>query len=369
MSNRSKFAFVIRMYQEKTFHGGGEKLFYYLINRLKTDGHNVDIYCRETDNPTEQIKVIKEHYDHNKPETMEAFYRKASEIIQNKDYDYVISENITPPLGITFLQGHSLINRVKKTKNPLEAFFYNFRKIKRERIKAQEKWIKQGYIKIFVVSELLKQDIAENFDVQPNNISVIYPGVDLPESFSALPQDDIVTFGLLAPGFKIKGGFIFLNAIALLKKKGYKFKARIVYPKHKKNLGVKSLISLYKIGDCVEFLNYQKDMAAFYNSIDCLVAPSIEDTFNLAALEAMAHYKPVIISNNAGACEIIKEGENGYVFDIRKKGAENLAEKLKYYLAHKAAIQEKLAQNARKTAEEYSWDRFYQRFNEEIAGL
>jgi len=360
----SKIAFVIRMYQEQDFHGGGEKLFYNLIKRLKNDGHIVHVYCSTAASTAKDVRVINEEYDHNNPQTMEKFYDRAGEIIKNEGYDLVISENITPPLGMTFLQGHSLVNRLRKNKNPLEAFLYNFRKTKKQRIKYQKKWLKQCYTKIFAVSELLKQDIVENFGVSPDNITVIYPGVDLPEC-QAKPDaepNDITTYGLLAPGFKIKGGFVFLKALSLLKKRGYSFNAKIVYPKYKKNLWVKFLVHLYNLKNNVEFLGYQMDTTNFYSSIDCLVVPSLEDTFNLAALEAMAHCLPVIISNNAGACEIINEGENGFVFNIRKNSAENLARKLMAFIDERPD----LSDNARKTAEEHSWDKFYKRFTEEI---
>lgn len=362
-----KIAFIIRMYQEKSFHGGGEKLFSNLISRFINDGYAVDIYCSETDSTAANVYVIEEKYDHNDPITMENFYNAAKNTVKDKNYDYVISENITPPVDITFLQGHSLINRLKKAKNPIEAFLYNFRKIKTQRIKYQKKWMKQAYRKIFVVSELLKRDIIENFGVSPEKIAVVYPGVDLPET-TKQPLNDTIIFGLLAPGFKIKGGFVFLKALALLKKRGYKFKARIIYPKYKKNLGVKLLIALYNLKDNVEFIGQQKDITAFYRSIDCLVVPSIEDTFNLAALEAMACGRPVIISSSAGAYELIREGENGFVFDIKNNPAENLAEKLKHYLDCPEAHPD-LSFASRKTAENYTWDKTYARLLEEIINL
>ncbi|OGI02521.1 MAG: hypothetical protein A2Y25_07035 [Candidatus Melainabacteria bacterium GWF2_37_15] len=355
-----KVAFIIRMYQEKSFHGGGEKLFCNLIKRFVRDGHTVHVYCAESDTTAEYIRIIDEKYDHNSPITMENFYNKVKNIVKQENYDFVISENITPPVDMTFLQGHSLANRLKKTKNPLESFLYNFRKTKKQRIKYQEKWMKQGYRRIFAVSEILKRDIVQNFGVSEDNIAVIYPGVDVPSVIARRAQpDEAIHFGLLAPGFKIKGGFVFLKALGILKKKGYNFRARIVYPKFKKNLGIKFLIMLYNLKNNVEFLDYQQDLTAFYNSIDCLVVPSIEDTFNLAVLESMACGRPVIISNNAGACEIIKEGINGFTF------SNNLAEKLMYFIDNKP----NLSLSCRQTAEEYSWDRVYEQVNEEIAEL
>ena len=151
-----KIAFVIRLLQKDKFHGGGEKLFFNLITRFSAVSNEIDIYCSKSDIESipgvSKIIVINEHYNHLKPETMENFYSEVKNLIKNENYDYVISENITPPIDITFLQGHSLLNRLKRDKNPLEAFFYNFRKVKKERMKFHNKWFNEGYRKIFVVS-------------------------------------------------------------------------------------------------------------------------------------------------------------------------------------------------------------------------
>ncbi len=357
------------MFQGKSFHGGGEKLFYNLIKRFSEDGFSVDIYCSKSDirqvEYINKISVVEEIYDHNIPGTMENFYNKVKTLIKNENYDFVISENITPPVDITFLQGHSLINRLKRTKNFFEAFLYNFRKVKKQRIKYQRKWIKQGYRRIFTVSEMLKRDIMENFGVPAEKISVVYPGVDIPETKNSASSEKTITFGLLAPGFKIKGGFVFLKALKILKKGGCNFKAKIIYPKFSKNIGVQLLVKLYNLSDNVEFLPYQEDIVSFYSSINCLVAPSLEDTFNLAVLEAMACGKPCIISQNAGACEIIRDKINGFTFDIRENGAENLAEKMMIFI-NNPEKHVMLANSAFETAKNYSWNRTYEQFSEEL---
>lgn len=364
-----KIAFILRMFQEKSFHGGGEKLFYNLIKQFSLDGFKIDIYCSESDVSgaefVNKIVVINEPYDHNKPETMEKFYKKAKELIKKENYDHVISENITPPVDITFLQGHSLVNRLKNVKNPVEAFFYKFRKVKKERVKHQKKWMKEGYKRIFTVSETLKKDIVNNFGILENKISVIYPGVIIPEKIKRKKLEDTIVFGLIAPGFKIKGGFVFLKALKMLKNKGYKFKAKVIYPKYKKNIGVKMLVFLYNLKKEIEFLPYQQNIGDFYSSIDCLVAPSIEDTFNIAALEAMAYSKPCIISKNAGASEIIENKVNGLTFNVKKNGAKNLYKKMQFLLKNPKKLQ-KISKFSIKTAKKYTWERFYNRFSENL---
>ena len=366
-----RIAFVIRNFQEKSFHGGGEKLFYHLIKRFSKDGFAVDVYCSESDITqvefVNEVKVLKEPYDHNMPETMERFYKEVKNLIKDKNYDLVISENITPPIGITFLQGHSLVNRLKKNKNLLEAFFYNFRKVKKQRIKYQKKWMNQGYQRIFVVSEVLKRDIMENFNIPEGQISVVYPGVCHPEP-SRHPETSSgsvsmqVTFGILAPGFNIKGGFVFLKALKVLKQKGYKCKAKVVYPKYNKNLGVKFLVNLYGIADMVDFLPYQKDIGTFYESIDCLAVPSLEDTFNIAALEAMSYKKPCIVSKNAGASEIIQHKVNGFICENLSL---SLAENMMFFI-NNVHLHNEISESAFETSKNYSWDRTYKTFLEEL---
>jgi len=366
-----KIAFVIRLLQGKNFHGGGEKLFSELIWRIaKSEKYLIDIYCRNSDvkniDGVRNIHVLSEHYDHLKPETMEKFYLQAKNAIQQESYNFVISENITPPLDITFLQGHSLLNRLNR-KNPVEKFFYNFRKVKIERLKFQKKWLNQGYRKIFTVSNLLKQDISKNFGIEEEKISVIYPGVKqiFEEQPDFTPKNEEITFGIAAAGFKIKGGFIFLKALGELKRRGLEFKAKIIYPKHKSNFGVKMLLKFYNIEKNVEFSGFQHNMTDFYNQIDVLVAPSLEDTFNLVVLEAMSAGKPAIVSQNAGAYEIISEGENGFTFEIEKNAVVNLANKMEFFIKNRTNYPD-FAKNAWETSKKYSWERFFDEFIEKL---
>ncbi len=367
-----KIAFVLRFFQEKNFHGGGEKLFFSLIKRFIASNCHIDIYCSKSDikkiDGINNIVVIDEHYDHKKPETMEAFYEKVKSYTAQEQYDYVISENITPPLDITFLQGHSLVHRLNKNKNLFEKFLYNFRKVKKNRIEYHQKWLSRGYRKIFVVSEVLKKDLVDNYEIAPEKIAVVYPGVDVNEDFVGKKASDVLTFGLSAPGFSIKGGFVFLKALGVLKKQGYEFNAKIIYPKYKKNLGVKLLVKILNIEKNIEFLGFQKNMQDFYNSLDCLVAPSYEDTFNLAVLEAMASKTPCVVSNYAGASEIIKDGENGFVFDMEKNAENNLAKKMIELLDDKELF-EKISQKGFDTAKLFSWDRTFASFCKELDSL
>jgi glycosyltransferase involved in cell wall biosynthesis len=361
-----KTAFILKFFQTKNFHGGGEKLFYNLIKRLSRDGYLVDVYCSKSDvesfEGVNKIVEINANYDHLVPEVLENFYEKAKECINGENYDYVISENITPPVDITFIQGHSMVYRQKNVKTPLEGLLYPFRKVKRERIKYQKKWTAQGYRKIFVPSEKVKNDLVENFAVNPEKIAVIYPGVDVaPLEQPQNSTNNTFTFGMSAVGFEKKGGYIFLKALKMLKSRGYEFRAKIIYPKYNKNLFVRLFVKFLGIGQNVEFLGFQNDIRAFYDSLDCIVMPSKEDSFGMVALEGMALGKPVIVSTNAGASEIIADNKNGFTFDMKPKSVENLYKKMKYVIENKNNLEE-LHKNAFETASKYNWERLYKDF-------
>lgn len=58
-----------------------------------------------------------------------------------------------------------------------------------------------------------------------------------------------------------------------------------------------------------------------YQNSDIMVFPSTNDGYGLVVLEALACGLPVVCSKNAGACDVIHDGENGFTFtsgDINK---------------------------------------------------
>jgi glycosyltransferase involved in cell wall biosynthesis len=54
---------------------------------------------------------------------------------------------------------------------------------------------------------------------------------------------------------------------------------------------------------------------SYFLEADVFVFPTLEDTWGMVVLEAMAFGKPILCSKWAGACEMIVEGENGYIFE------------------------------------------------------
>ncbi|HSA06883.1 MAG TPA: glycosyltransferase family 4 protein [Candidatus Gastranaerophilales bacterium] len=362
-----KLAFVINVFREDNFASGGEKLFYELVNRSIQDGDKVDLYCTTylgnqdvLKNSLNKLTFLGHPKDFKYPEKIEAFYNKIKTLTEKENYDFIISENISPPLDIAILQGHSLEHYQKNAGNLFSRILFRIKKHKH--IEAQKKWLKTSYRKIIVPSEILKNELMSNFQIPEEKLAVIYPGVDNPAGKPLQPaKNKAFTFGLSAPSFGKKGGYIFLNALKSLNSKGYDFKAKIIYPKSNKNLWLKFLLLRHKLCDKIEFLDYQSDMTSFYRSVDCIVMPSILETFGLVALEAMINSKPAIISSFSGASEIITDGENGFIFDMQTQNHKNLAKKMEIFL-NNGVNYEEIAKNAYETALKRNWAIFYEAF-------
>jgi len=104
----------------------------------------------------------------------------------------------------------------------------------------------------------------------------------------------------------------------------------------------------------VEFCAPVSDVRQLYAAADILVAPSLEDSFNLPVLEAMACGLPVIASPVAGVSEWLT---NGFDALLLKNPADvgELADAIRV-LATSKQLRSTLAENAIATARRFSWD-------------
>lgn len=97
------------------------------------------------------------------------------------------------------------------------------------------------------------------------------------------------------------------------------------------------------------------DPLHLFAAADAYVSPTCEDAFALPPLEAMACGLPVITSINNGGSQIITEGEDSFVLKDRND-ALTLARHLKTLHEH-PHLRLRIGENARRTAEAYTWER------------
>jgi UDP-glucose:(heptosyl)LPS alpha-1,3-glucosyltransferase len=97
------------------------------------------------------------------------------------------------------------------------------------------------------------------------------------------------------------------------------------------------------VADRVVFTGAMADVRPLYKAAWALVLPTRHDPCSLVVLEALAMGVPVISTRMNGACQIMRDGHNGYVLD-RADDAELLALRLRSLLD--PAVRTAMAQSA-----------------------
>ncbi len=104
----------------------------------------------------------------------------------------------------------------------------------------------------------------------------------------------------------------------------------------------------------VQFRAEVQDMREVYAAADVYVAPSIEDSFNLPALEAMSCGIPAVISTDAGMCEHIADRQSGMVLKD-STDAEELS-RILIELMENRELRSQLGEGATTVAARLTWD-------------
>ncbi len=227
-------------------------------------------------------------------------------------------------------------------------------------VKAMEKRLfEQKRLKAVICnSQMVKNEIVENFVIDENKIHVIYSGVDISHFHPRIKQQkesikqqwrlpsNAVIFLFLGSGFERKGLLQVLQAFKTLPQNS--FLLIVGYDKHERNYAIES--SRLEIKSRVKFLGSQKDVIPCYAVADAFVLPTLYDPFPNTVLEALACGLPVITSTKSGAAEIISSAQQGFVcdaFDVNK------LEEFMGVLCDKQ-IREEMGHKARVLAENYS---------------
>lgn len=95
------------------------------------------------------------------------------------------------------------------------------------------------------------------------------------------------------------------------------------------------------------------DVGEFYGKCSVYVQSSVSEGFGITALESMAHGRPVIVTEETGASELITDGTDGFVIPIRNPDA--IADKILYYYDNPDEPRRQ-GVNALKIARKCSWD-------------
>lgn len=96
----------------------------------------------------------------------------------------------------------------------------------------------------------------------------------------------------------------------------------------------------------------------YYTTASVLILPSLVEGLPLVLLEAMACGIPIITTPNAGGCDLISDGIEGFIIPIRD--VESLQAKIEWCYLHPQELAQ-MGQAARKRAERLNWGTYRQK--------
>jgi len=184
----------------------------------------------------------------------------------------------------------------------------------------EQKIYRDPEVHLVAVSHLLARELASHF--QRTDVIVIPNAVDTfrfaqatriarrSESrlFLNFEENEFVLL-LIGNDWKSKGLAALLRASAML----IDLPLRILVVGSDDPILFRDFIAELGLRDRLRFEMPSSDVLLFYAAADLYVSPSLEDSFGLPILEAMACGLPVIASAHAGASEMIHDGETGFV--------------------------------------------------------
>lgn len=115
-----------------------------------------------------------------------------------------------------------------------------------------------------------------------------------------------------------KGFDILIKACGILQKNNIDFRLKIggfEVPQSNEIIAINDLAKLQKIYSKYKFVGLVKDKKEFFKDVDIFVVPSRHEAFGMVILEAFLHSTLVISSNTDGGRFLIKDGENGLLFN------------------------------------------------------
>ena len=99
----------------------------------------------------------------------------------------------------------------------------------------------------------------------------------------------------------------------------------------------------------------QPALDALYERASFTVMPSVREGFGLVAVESWLHARPAIVTVRAGIAELVRDGQNGLLFDPAKPGS--LAKQMRRLLDDASGtLRARLVRNGKLTSKECSLD-------------
>lgn len=338
-------------------HGGGVVSYHELV-ALKETTEVVQVLCPKSEDLGMPTTIIQNSHYPDNPFMLDYLYafnaKHADVAFFNGAPFSITAKAINPSKVIVDCPAHNLEVSIEEHVKWLGNYPYK---------NMTDPLLKELYLDFIKNADLIICPSKMSADYLKGNpgtrakVVVIPHGCEIPTEVKPLPQEFKVGYlGAVGPD---KGVVYLLKAWAGLM---YKDSELVIAGKEGQGL-VPWINQLFVKGQKYSLLGFVENPSDFYNSISAYVQPSATEGFGLPVLEAMAHGRPVICSDGAGASELIDSGKDGYV--VKARDAASIAERIDYLKTHHEKVA-KMGEMARLKAKQYTWDKIEKQYVEAI---
>jgi len=286
-------------------------------------------------------------YGTNLKEEIDRFTKRGVKIAKHENFDLIHCHDwMTFPAGIQAKEfsGKPLILHVHTTEldrscNNYDLFVYN---LELEAFNKADK--------IIAVSNYTKNRIIKDYNISKDKIEVVHNAIEFDGNKKNKPYNRKKIVLYLGRISMHKGPDYFIRAA----KKISEYMKDVLFVMAGSGELLPEMIELacnLDIGDKILFTGRLKDeeVKKIYESADLYVLPSVSEPFGISALEAASNGVPVIVSENSGVKEILKNCIRVDFWDI-----EEIANKAISALRY-SPLREEITSNAYRELTNMSW--------------
>lgn len=353
--------------------GGAQRQMVNLAIGLKKRGYSVELFCYAPGDLLarplydQQIPV---HWHLKKSRYSPDVILRMAKLVKNGGYDLLLSFQTTPnfyTISSALLSG--------KWKMPI---------IVSERLYDYPGWVsrKEHLIRhlyrlsAFVVtnSHHQRERLAEEYPFLTNRLRTIYNGYDLQYFHPAEkePHNNPARLLVIASVSHFKNGICLIRALKLLRVQ-HNLLLHVDWIGQKDVSGhrldalkqMEKEIQDYGLEEQWHWLGQRTDIIEQLHQHEVLVHPSYVEGLPNVVCEALACGRPVIVSNALDHPNLVQDGVSGFLFDW--KSPEQLADKIRAFLALPVEARHNMGRNGRAFAEQHlGLDRFVNEWEELI---
>ena len=230
----------------------------------------------------------------------------------------LLARGARPPIVIHTFHGHVLRGYFGRVKT------FGFRRL--------ERWLARTSTSLVAVSPEVRDDLVALGVAPASKFTVVRLGIDLPgrvENDDAQRREARRQMGLRDEAFvvgwvgrmtAVKRTELVVRALQDLVARNVDAFVVLVGDGPDRDQLERYAHELGVIKRCL-FLGYQEDVARFYDAIDVLVLPSINEGTPVSVIEALAARRPAVATRVGGVPDVVRDGIDGFLVDADDRDA------------------------------------------------